>query len=473
MFIKYYFYTIFAKIPLLKKRQRLQVKMDRIIFLTLFIVFGFMFGLDEKSTATSTAKTTENKKEPTRLESFTKLQTAISAVENYYVDDVKLDEIIDKAISGLMSELDAHSAYMNKESYKNMQISMDGEFGGLGIVIGMRDGALTIIAPIDDTPAQKAGVKAGDIILKIAGKSTLKMTIDEAVTLMRGEIGTAIDITIVRKNEPNPIGIHIVRAMIQVKSVNSKTYNNNILYLRIAQFDNNVAELLSKAILERKKETKGIVLDLRNNPGGSLEQSIKTVDLFVDEGIIVSQKGKTKSEDSSFSATKKGTITTVPMIVLVNGGSASASEIVSGALQDFKRAVIVGEDTFGKGSVQMLMPITPDKSEAIKLTIAKYYLPSGRTIQAIGVKPDIKVAFGKITASESDKFSLKEKDLKKHLELELKKIDSNETIEQKESSEDESFLDGKKITISDDDLEKDNQLKSAMDILKSLILLGK
>jgi len=447
--------------------------MDRIIFLTLFIVFGFMFGLDEKSTTQVATKVAEEKKQPTRLESFAKLQTVISAVENYYVDDVKLNEIVDKAIAGLMSELDAHSAYMNKESYKNMQISMDGEFGGLGIVIGMRDGALTIISPIDDTPAQKAGVKAGDIILKIGDKSTLKMTIDEAVAIMRGEAGTPIDITVVRKNESAPITFHIVRDIIKVKSVNTKTYNNDILYLRVTQFDNHVAELLSKAISDHKKETKGIILDLRNNPGGSLEQSIKTVDLFVDSGVIVSQRGKTKSEDSSFSATKQATLTKVPLVVLVNGGSASASEIVSGALQDFKRAVIVGEDTFGKGSVQMLMPITLDKSEAIKLTIAKYYLPSGRTIQAVGVKPDIKVAFGKTLTTESDKIVIKEKDLKKHLELELKKVDSNGAVEAKEPQEDETMMDEKKKTINDEDLMKDNQLKSAMDILKSLIILEK
>ncbi len=448
--------------------------MNRIIFLILFIVFGFMFGVDKKTTTPADTNTTEDKKQPTRLESFAKLQTVISAVENYYVDDVKLDEIVDKAIAGLLSELDAHSAYMNKKSYKEMQISMDGEFGGLGIVIGIRDGALTIISPIDDTPAKKAGVQAGDIILKIGDKSTLKMTIDEAVSLMRGEVGTPIGITVVRKGESAPLNIHIIRGIIKVKSVNAKTYNGTILYLRITQFDNHVAELLSKYIIENKAATKGIILDLRNNPGGSLEQSIKTVDMFVDEGIIVSQKGRSTSENSTFNATKKATLTKVPMVVLVNGGSASASEIVSGSLQDFKRAIIVGEETFGKGSVQMLMPITLDKSEAIKLTVAKYYLPSGRTIQAVGVKPDIKVAFGKIPTSEKDTFAIKEKDLKKHLELELKKVDNNETKNLKEKiEEDETMMDEKKITINDDDLAKDNQLKSAMDILKSLIILEK
>lgn len=464
-----YFFTFKGKKygTLIEKIQRLSVKMDRIIFLTLFIVFGVLFGIDEHQPP----KQESTKPEPTRLESFSKLQTVISAVENFYVDDIKLEEIVDKAIAGMLSELDAHSAYMNKEAYKTMQISMEGEFGGLGIVIGMRDGALTIIAPIDDTPAQRAGVKSGDIILKIGEKSTLKMTIDEAVGIMRGEAGTPIDITVVRKGETKPIKIKMTRDIIKVKSVNPKTYGEDILYLRISSFDNHVDELLSKYIIEHKGKTKGIILDLRNNPGGSLEQSIKTVDMFVDSGVIVSQKGKTKSEDSSFSATKSATLTKVPLVVLVNGGSASASEIVSGSLQDLKRAVIVGEDTFGKGSVQMLLPIKNDKSEAIKLTVAKYYLPSGRTIQATGVKPDIKVHFGKTASTDEEKFALKEKDLKKHLESELKKVDEKEL---QEFTKEEPFeLDENKKTINDEDLQKDNQLKSAMDILKSLILVGK
>jgi carboxyl-terminal processing protease len=398
----------------------------------------------------------------TRLESFTKLQTVISAVERYYVDDVTLQEIIDKSIAGLLSELDAHSAYMDKKAYKNMKVSMDGEFGGLGIVIGVRDGALTVISPIDDTPAQKAGIEAGDIILKIQDQSTLKMTIDEAVSIMRGKPGTPIDITIVRKGKPKPIKIDIVRGVIKVKSVNYKTVGDDILYLRISSFDNNVAELLSKYINQNKEMTKGIILDLRNNPGGSLNQAIETVDLFVDEGIIVSQKGKTKSENSSFSATKDATLTKVPMVVLINGGSASASEIVSGALQDFKRAVIVGIESFGKGSVQMLMPITRDQSEAIKLTIAKYYLPSGRTIQAKGVKPDVISYAGEVPKEDEDKFSIKEKDLKKHLEVELEKVDGKK--------ENEEEIEEKIKVISQEDIFKDNQLKTGLDILRALIL---
>jgi carboxyl-terminal processing protease len=427
------------------------------LLLTLFISLSFSKEISSND---------DNQTTPTRLESFTKLQKVISAVEYYYVDDIKLNQIVDKAIAGLMNELDAHSAYMNKKAYKDMKITMKGEFGGLGIVIGMREGALTIIAPIDDTPAKKAGVQSGDIILKINDKSTLKMTIDEAVSIMRGKAGTPIDITIVRKDTPKPIKIHIIRGIIKVKSVNAKTIGDNILYLRISQFDNNVAKQLTQYIKQYKKRTKGIILDLRNNPGGSLDQAIKTVNIFVDKGIIVSQKGRTKAEDSEYKATKKSTLTRVPMVVLVNGGSASASEIVSGGLQDDKRAVIIGVDTFGKGSVQMLMPITDDGKEAIKLTIAKYYLPSGRTIQAKGIIPDIYSYAGKVPTKKDDAFLLKEKDLKKHLEVELAKVDGKKKDIKKIDKKD------KKI-ITKEMIYKDNQLKTGVDVLRALILTNK
>ena len=429
--------------------------MNKLIIIALFVFSSILFADTVKK---------EDEKVPTKLESFTKLQTVLYQIEHVYVSDLKFHEIIDKAIAGVMSELDAHSAYMDKKAYKSMNTQMKGEFGGLGIVIGMRDGALTVISPIDDTPAKKAGIQASDIILKIQEKSTLKMTIDEAVSLMRGKAGTPIDITIVRKGENKPLKINIIRGIIKVKSVKAKTIGDDILYLRISSFDNNVAKQLTEALKKYKKTTKGIVLDLRNNPGGSLNQSIKTVDLFVNDGVIVSQKGREKTDDISYSATSSATKTDVPMIVLVNGGSASASEIVSGALQDHKRAIIIGENTFGKGSVQALLPIVPDRSEAIKLTIARYYLPSGRTIQAKGIIPDIESYSGKVPSKKANDFSIKEKDLKKHLEVELEKTGTK--VEKKDKKVDETI-------ITKEMIYKDNQLKTGIDVLKALILTNK
>jgi len=406
----------------------------------------------------------EIKKEPTRLESYTKLQKVISAVELLYVDDMNLSQIIDKSINGLLHELDAHSSMLNQDSYKQMKVETKGEFGGLGIVVGKRDGALTVISPIDDTPAFKAGVKAGDIILKINKESTLNMNLSDAVDIMRGKVGTPIEITVVRKGETEPLKIKIIRDTIKIESVTAKMINKNILYLRIASFmDMNVADDLTKFIKQYKKETKAIIIDLRNNPGGLLDQAIKTIDLFVDKGIAVSQKGRDKADDEYFQLHSDQTITKVPMVVLVNEGSASASEIVSGGLQDLKRAVIVGKTTFGKGSVQRIIPITPDQSEAIKLTIAKYYLPSGRTIQAKGIVPDIKVFAGEVLTQKESDFIIKEKELRKHLKVELDKITDIKEDDNK-TKEDKTIITPKQIL-------KDNQLKTAIDIIKSLILM--
>ena len=437
--------------------------MKKLLILLLIFTIGFSEDLPKKEEETKT---------PTRLESYAKLQQVIGSVEKLYIDDIKLEEIIDKAITGLMQELDAHSSHMDKKYYKEFSVQMKGEFGGLGIVVGLRDGVLTVISPIDDTPASKAGVESGDIILKIDDKSTLNMTLNDAVTLMRGVVDTPIDITVVRKEAPKPIKIHIVRGVIKVKSVSAKTFDDT-LYIRIASFDNNVAKQLTAIIEKHKKTTKGIILDLRNNPGGSLNQSIQTVNLFVDSGVIVSQKGRDKKDDKHYDATSSTTITKVPMVVLVNGGSASASEIVSGALQDHKRAVIVGEKTFGKGSVQVVLPLNKKQTEAIKLTIAKYYLPSGRTIQAKGVEPDIESFKGEAIKPKENEFSIKEKDLKKHLEVELEKVDDKKKKkDDKNDSKDEKEKKDK-TKITKEDLYKDNQLKTASDILKSLILIQK
>ncbi|WP_165487420.1 S41 family peptidase [Helicobacter pylori] len=396
-----------------------------------------------------------------RVEAFSRFSNVVSEIEKKYVDKISISEIMTKAIEGLLSNLDAHSAYLNEKKFKEFQAQTEGEFGGLGITVGMRDGVLTVIAPLEGTPAYKAGVKSGDNILKINNESTLSMSIDDAINLMRGKPKTPIQITVVRKNEPKPLVFNIVRDIIKVPSVYVKKIEKTpYLYVRVNSFDKNV----TKSVLDGLKanpKVKGIVLDLRGNPGGLLNQAVGLSNLFIKEGVLVSQKGKNKEENLEYKANGRAPYTNLPIAVLVNGGSASASEIVAGALQDHKRAVIIGEKTFGKGSVQMLLPV--NKDEAIKITTARYYLPSGRTIQAKGITPDIVIYPGKVPENEN-KFSLKEADLKHHLEQELKKID-DKTPNSKEADKDKKNEEEKEVTpkMINDDI----QLKTAIDSLKT------
>ncbi|UFH58163.1 S41 family peptidase [Sulfurovum mangrovi] len=407
-----------------------------------------------------------------KLEAYLKFTQILNVIETQYVDEVNTTALVDKALKGMLNNLDAHSTFMDTKAYKDLNVQTKGEFGGLGVSIGMKDGALTVIAPIEGTPADKAGMKAGDIILKIEDKATIGMDIDESVKLMRGKPGTDVTLTVIRKKEPKPLEIKITRDIIKIQSVYAKSIENNLLYLHVTSFDQKVVEGVKKAIKEHK-DTQGILLDLRNNPGGLLDQAVDLVDLFVEKGVIVSQKGRASLENIEYKATKKNSDTKTPIVILVNGGSASASEIVSGALQDFKRAIVVGEKTFGKGSVQVVMPISKD--EAVKLTVARYYLPSGRTIQAEGVTPDITVHLGKIEYME-DPMLLKEKELKKHLENELEKINGNSTKKSKETlttNKDNNDSEVDDTLITEAQLYEDAQLKSAVDILKALIITHK
>ena len=314
-------------------------------------------------------------------------------IKKEYVDEVDQAEIIDSAINGVLQSLDPYSAYMSPDLFKEMQTDTRGEFGGLGIEIGMEGGVVKVISPIDDTPAAKAGIKAGDYIVKIGKEQVQGKSLLEAVKLMRGPVGTTVDLTIRRKNVKKPLEFKIMRKIIEVQSVSSKIISDekNIGYIRLKSFNENSDKQFLKSVKEFEKKTnlKGYVLDLRNNPGGLLTQAINITDFFLDDGEIVSTKGRKVSETRKFFARKGDEIKGKPIVVLINNGSASASEIFAGALKDHKRAIILGENSYGKGSVQSIIPLR--NGGGMRLTISKYYLPSGKSISEVGVTPDILV----------------------------------------------------------------------------------
>ena len=314
-------------------------------------------------------------------------------VKKDYVDDINQSELMESAINGVLQSLDPYSAYMSPELFKEMQTDTKGEFGGLGIEIGMEAGVVKVISPIDDTPAAKAGIKAGDYIVKIGNEQVQGKSLLEAVKLMRGPVGTAIELTVRRKNVKKPLEFKIVRKIIEVKSVSSRIIGKekNLGYIRLKSFNENSDKQFLKSVkqFERNSKIKGYVLDLRNNPGGLLTQAINITDFFLEDGEIVSTRGRKVSETRKFFARKGDEIKGKPIIVLINNGSASASEIFAGALKDHKRAIILGESSYGKGSVQSIIPLR--NGGGMRLTISKYYLPSGKSISEVGVTPDILV----------------------------------------------------------------------------------
>ena len=316
----------------------------------------------------------------------------LEKIQNEYVEEIDQAEAMDSAINGLLQYLDPYSSYMNQKTFEESQTETSGEFGGLGIEVSMEAGVVKVITPIDDTPASRAGVKAGDYIVKINGEQVRGKTLMEAVNLMRGPVGTSIEITIRRKSLKKAKIFKITREIIEIKSVISKLVDNKVGYLRLRAFNENSSNQLKKEIakIEKNKKLVGYILDLRNNPGGLLSQAIKISDFFLDDGEIVSTKGRKNRENRKFFAKKGDKINGKPLIVLINNGSASAAEIVAGALQDQKRAVLLGETTFGKGSVQSIIPLKNNRG-AIRLTVSRYYLPSGKSISEVGVMPDIKV----------------------------------------------------------------------------------
>jgi carboxyl-terminal processing protease len=318
----------------------------------------------------------------------------LEKINKEYVDEVDQSKTIDSAINGLLQSLDPYSAYMSPESFNSMQTETSGEFGGLGIEVGMESGVVKVISPIDNTPAEKAGLKAGDYIVKINNEQVQGKSLMEAVELMRGPVGSSIEITVRRKGKKKALIFNITREVIEIQSVKSELIDNNIGYIRLTSFNENSSEQIKKKIknLDKNKDLKGYILDLRNNPGGLLSQAIRISDFFLENGEIVSTKSRKTSENRKWFAQKGDLIKGKALIVMINYGSASASEIVAGALKDHKRAIILGENSYGKGSVQSIIPLK--NKGAIRLTISKYYLPSGKSISEIGVTPDIEIIEG-------------------------------------------------------------------------------
>ncbi len=339
-------------------------------------------------------------------------------IKQDYVEPVEDRKLLEDAVRGMLSGLDPHSAYLDEDEFNELRVGTSGEFGGLGIEVGMEDGFVKVIAPIDDTPAERAGIKAGDLVIRINDQAVKGMSLDEAVKLMRGKPGTKVTLQIVRKGREAPFTVTLERAVIKTVSVKSRLLKPGFAYLRISQFQANTGDDLRKAVgrLRRNSDGRldGLVLDLRNNPGGVLQSAVAVADAFLREGIIVYTEGRIEDSKLRFQAASDDILEGAPIVVLVNGGSASASEIVAGALQDHRRAVVVGQQTFGKGSVQTIIPVN-DRA-AIKLTTARYFTPNGRSIQAEGIRPDIELEEVAFKRADDDGLALRESQLAHHLD---------------------------------------------------------
>ena len=448
-------------------------------FLILFV--GFILGamvsicgsvLAEKESAVSSKAEVMQTLPFDELRTFTEI---FGRIKQDYVEPVSDKKLLEDAIRGMLSGLDPHSAYLVDEEYKELQEGTTGQFGGLGIEVGMENGFVKVVSPIDDTPAQKAGIKSGDLIVRLDDKPVKGMTLAEAVKLMRGEPGSQIVLTVVREGAEAPLKFELTRDIIKVRSVKSRLLEKNYGYLRISSFQSGTGEGLVDAIDELKKENeaplKGIVLDLRNNPGGVLNAAVDVSDAFIQSGLIVYTEGRIKNSEMRFNATPDDVINGAPIVVLINGGSASASEIVAGALQDHKRAIIMGEKSFGKGSVQTILPTS--NGGAVKLTTARYFTPSGRSIQAEGIEPDVTLARVKLETLEKAKFdSIKEADLSGHLingNGEKKKPEADEKTDEKANSQEKEA----EAVESEADV-KDYPLHEALNLLKGIsIMKGK
>lgn len=408
------------------------------------------------------------------LDDLQRFTSVVEQIRKYYVKPVDDKELFENAIRGMLSGLDPHSSYLDPSEFSDLRANTSGKFGGLGIEVTMEDGYVRVISPIDDTPASRAGIKAGDVIVRLDDTPVKGLTLKKAVEMMRGDRGTNILLTIMRKGAAQPLKIKVMRDVIQVKSVRSKILDKNYGYIRISQFQTHSGEDLIEAIAQLKKDTnnnlKGIILDLRNNPGGILESSVKVSDAFLDKtklgynGMIVYTEGRLPGSEIKELAHDGDVLNGAPIITLVNSGSASASEIVAGALQDHKRSLIVGTQTFGKGSVQTVLPLKDN--HGLKLTTALYFTPSGRSIQAKGIMPDIEIPDIKIPEAKQDEnenwINIREIDLEGHVDN-PNKTDKNQD-KTSENTETKSVEDSKPL------VNQDYQLNEALNLLKGLVL---
>ena len=387
----------------------------------------------------------------------------LNIVQDNYVEKADVKKLMYGAVSGMLRELDPHSSFLKPEEYKELQVETKGKFGGLGIEITMRDGVLTVVSPLEGTPADKAGIQAGDQIIRIDDQPTQDLSLTEAVQKMRGPKGTKVKLTIIRKGERKPLEFDLVRDTISIQSVKWRTLESGYGYVRVSSFQSGTASDLRKALDQLEQENQplqGLVLDMRNDPGGLLDQAVEVADEFINEGLIVYTGGRLENQKMRFEAHKNSKPRNYPVVVLVNSGSASASEIVAGALQDHKRAIVLGEPTFGKGSVQTVIPLSD--GAALRLTTSLYYTPSGRSIQAKGIEPDILVKRElppKADEEGADELKrIREKDLPRHME--------NLKPDSGESKAAATQLETKKM------LDQDNQLRRALDLLKGYKIMG-
>lgn len=401
---------------------------------------------------------------------------AFNRISSAYVEEIDDKTLLENAIKGMLSQMDPHSSYLDKESFDDLQESTSGNYGGLGIEIGMEDGFVRVISPMDDTPAAKAGIESGDLIIQLNDTPVKGMSLSDAIDAMRGEAGSEIEIMVIKADNPTPQPLTLKREVIKVASVRQRYLEEGFGYLRIAQFQSGTGDEVEKAVIQLKDEgdLEGLIIDLRNNPGGVLQSAVAVSDVFIDDGLIVYTQGRMADSEQRYNARTPDSIHGVPIVVLVNEGTASASEIVAGALQDHGRAIVMGTTTFGKGSVQTILPLTNEK--AIKLTTARYYTPNGKSIQAEGIIPDIWVDRSKVTPAKSNPWRIKEKNLPKHLagdnestqgETKIDGPDSPASMNPDATESINPYSNNMKLAM------RDYQLNEALTLLKGLHIMGK